>query len=481
MTTFAAKKLAMSKTLPFHIRTWHILALILLVGLLFRMYDLETKGLWMDEIHSAVAADPGWSYPELLAYAEKDQPPVFFIILHEWYKLTSYSDFSGRLLSVIFGLFGIIAMFFLGREIKDQRVGLLAAFFTSINYFHIDHSREVRFYPFLFLFALLSYLFFIRCLKIKKNIDFFWYTFFTALLLNTHYFGIVVFLSQSLLFLVFLIWKKITDIKFILKGVVSGIVAGLSLAHWLPVIIGDIGITHFHIQPIRWYFLVQYFYMYFRDPVTCVVVGLFILIALRELMTRYKSRGFIIEDFVLVGWICLGYFIPLAYSILQLPMLQDKYTFIVVPGILMLAALGFDQLADKRWSLYLLSLLFLCILINSFFIKRLYHIKYPPEQWREVAQEIVKSDKDTQLVFSEYAWYYRYYFKVYKSVNLPLEPAYANFNGLIVNANSVWVIISTKLSDRGLSEAQQKKLDQQFKLERTETFIDSRAIRYIRK
>ncbi|MBI1770271.1 MAG: glycosyltransferase family 39 protein [Bacteroidetes bacterium] len=464
-----------------HMRTFHVILVILLVGFLLRMFDLETKGLWLDEIHSAVAADPDHTLAGVIKHAEADQPPVYFIVLHEWYKMTSYGDFDGRLLSVIIGLLGILAMYFLGKEFKDHKLGIVAAFFTAINYFHIDHSRQVRFYPFLFLFALLSFLFFIRCLKNKRSIDFLWYTLFTSLLLNTHYFGMVVFLSQFLLFLFIIIWKKITDIKFILQSSVSGIFAGLSFLHWLPVIVSDLQINAFHIASVKWYFLIQYFYVYFGDPVSSIIFGILFLLAVRIIILRFKSRSHTIEDVVLVGWIVMGFLIPLIYSWLKIPMLESKYTFVVLPAILLIVALGFDIIQFKEWSFYLIPVLIFSLFFNALFFKRLYQISNPPEQWREVTREIMKSDKDTQWVFSEYAWYFRYYFKIYKGINQPLEPRYANFKATLSSARSIWVLTSTRFPDKGLSQKQQQELEAEFDLAETVNFTDSYARHYIRR
>jgi hypothetical protein len=291
---------------------------------------------------------------------------------------------------------------------------------------------------------------------------------------------LVVFATQGLLFALIVIWKKIWDFKFITACAISGVLALLSLSHWIPVITSDLGITEFHIQQVKWYFPLQYFYMYFHDPISCIVAGLLIWLAIREIFIRYRSSRIEVEEVILVGWICLGFLIPLLYSVLVMPMLQDKYTFILVPAVLLLVALGFDQI-NTKWSFYLVPLFFICFFFNSLFFKKLYNIQYPPEQWREVAKEIIKSDKDTQLVFSNYAWYHRYYFKVFKAVNPPLEPAYANFTALLRNANSVWVIRSKAFSDKGLLEAQQKVLDQEFESGGSITFSDAVAIHYTRR
>lgn len=469
----------MNSSFSFKIKTYQILLVILIVGTLIRLYNLEATGLWMDEIHSTVGTDPEKTIGEVVEYCKTDQPPVFFILLHSWFKIFPYNDFYGRLFALITGVLGIASMFFLGREIKNNATGLLAAFVTMINYFHVDFSRQVRFYPLLFFFSSLSYLFFIRVLKKKRPVDFIGYTVFSAALLNTHYFGMVVVISQFILFVFIILWKKIYDVKFIVASLLSGVVACLSFAHWLPVIFADVKISQFHIQPLPWYFFAQYYWIYFRDVVTCIICGVLILLALRAITKRLIEKKTQEEDLVLIGWIGLSFLMPLVYSWVKIPMLEARYTFIALPAILLLVALGLEGIKSK--IVPVMIILFASFMANIFFVKPLYFVKYPPQQWKEVAHEITKTDKDTQLVFSQYAWYYRYYFKLFKSINPPLEPEFAAFDQQLVHASSVWVITSTQFPDKGLSAVQQESLDKDFKPDESITFTDAVAKHYSRK
>ena len=160
-------------------------------------------------------------------------------------------------------------------------------------------------------------------------------------------------------------------------------------------------------------------------------------------------------------------------------MLEPKYSIIVLPAILIIASLGLDAVKVNKAAVILI--LFFSFFINAIFVKSLYFVPSPQQQWREVARAIMKTDKNTQIMFSNYAWYYRYYFKVYKSVNPPLEPAYADFNALLVNANSVWIVTSSRFSDSGLSADQIKSLDRDFRAVEELKFTDAIARHYIRQ
>ena len=405
----------------FQVSIGTLLLLISALGFFLRLYNLEIVGLWMDEIHSTVGTDPDKTIREVMEYCKQDQPPVFFLLLHEWFKVLGYNDFSGRLFAVLAGCLGIPAMYFLGKEFKNSKVGLISAFITAINYFHVDHSRQIRFYPLVFLFSTLSYLFFIRVIKEKRPIDFLLYTLSTAALLNTHYFGLVVFVSQFILFVFIIFWKKMNDLKFVGNAFLAGTIAALSFAHWLPVVLSDLKIPQFHVQQVTWYFPIQFYYIYFRDAVTCMLCAALSFLFLREVFLRIKAKSTRIEDVILIGWVGLGFLIPLLYSLIRMPMLEYKYTFILIPGILAMVALGLETdltnnfrfLKPNRFKLYVIGMLFFAFSVNALFIRTIYFVRTPWQQWREVTREVMKMDSENQIVFAEYAWYFRYYFKIY--------------------------------------------------------------------
>ena len=458
----------------------YALVILFLTGIALRLPNLNGTGLWMDEIHSAVGSDPASTLGDIYEYAKRDQPPLFFVLLHGWFKLFDYNDFSGRLFVVFTGALGIIAMYFLGKEIKNPTVGITGSFLTMINYFHVDFSRQMRFYPFVFLLTALSFIYFLRVFNRRRLTDFALYVLMTAALLNTHYFGMVVFVSQFIIFIIVIIIKKIRDVKFILSALVAGIFVGLSFLHWLPVVLSDLGISEFHVQPVAWYFPALYHWVYFRDIITCTIAAILIFMALRRMYFNFMSKSVDIGNIVLIGWVGLGFLIPLLYSLIKMPMMEYKYSFIVLPGVLIFAALGFEEIKAANIRSGIVVLLLLSFPINALAFKKLYYRK-PFEEWREVTKEIMKTHDSTQIVYSNYAWYYRYYFKLYHLTGQPYPPRYSDFEPLTDQFQSVWVLTQTKYPDSGLTPDQQAYLTENFKLIRELNFIDTKAQHYQRK
>lgn len=465
-----------------------LLFFIVLLGAMLRLYDLEATGLWMDEIHSAIGADPEKSVKEVLEYCKQDQPPLSFLLLHSWYTIFGYGDFSGRLFGVLTGLLGIICIYFVGVEFKNWKVGLFSSFLTAINYFHIDYSRQVRFYPLVFLLSSLSYLFFLRALKNRRPGDFVLYALFTAALLNTHYFGMVVFASQFLIFIIVIFLNRIYDFKFILWSLLSATFAGLSFLHWIPVVLSDLEIPSYHLSQVKWYFPFQYYFVYFRDVVTCAICGILSFIAILEMVGDLKKRPVKLEYFVLLTWLLFSFLIPIFYSLLKIPMLEYKYTFIALPAIFLLAAFGLDSAFLDRLQLNVkiglkapLSVIMVSLfLANAFFFKKLYIDRHPWQSWREVTRAVMSNDSKDQVVLSNYTWYFRYYFKIYESASLIIEPRYVEIKK-IEQATSLWVIKSSLFPDQGIQFEQQSILARDFELVESRKFEDFLVEHFVKR
>lgn len=193
------------------------LLLIIILATVLRLFKLDFQSLYGDELYSLIPTNPNNSFYSVIEYSKSDQPPLYFILLHYWFKILPYNEYMGRLLSAMFGVLGVIAMYFLGVEFKSKEVGIIASFLTALNYFHIYYSQELRFYSLLFLLTTLSNLFFLRCFKNATVGNYVLYCLFTICMIYTHYFGPVVVMAQAFIFIVFVfLGKKIKISSYIL-------------------------------------------------------------------------------------------------------------------------------------------------------------------------------------------------------------------------------------------------------------------------
>ncbi len=68
------------------------------------------------------------------------------------------------------------------------------------------------------------------------------------------------------------------------------------------------------------------------------LVGIFLF------RTFYKEKMKSEENVLLTGWIVLGILLPLIYSIIKIPMLEPRYTIIILPAIITCIGIGLSYL-----------------------------------------------------------------------------------------------------------------------------------------
>lgn len=464
------------------LKVLHILLLLLAIGAFIRFHNLTYSSLWLDEIFSMRGASPESSLQEVYEYSKHDQPPVFFFLLNLWLKLFGYTDFAGRAITCLYGLMGIAAMFFLGREVKNEKLGLMAALVTTINWFHTDISKEIRFYPLVFFLAAMSYLFFLRSIKKTRPTDLLLYSLFTAVLLNTHYYGLVLFVSQLLIFILVVIFYK-REPRLIIGGLLAGILSGLSLVHWLPVFLSDLQISSFHVKAVKWDFPFQFAWSYVREPVAFAIYIISFFLITKKLIEKIRKRSFPVEALVIGGWIFFGFMIPLIYSWVRFPLLTGKYATIVVPAMFLIFSYGFITIRQEKIRSYCILAMFLSAIVVLFFARPPYKPRRG-EDWREVGMYFSAHPADKQVIFSQLAWFHEYYFRKY-DLTSPVDQNLVNFDSLASNTDQLWLFVSNRYTGgwpvNGFLPKQQEYIDRNFDVKDTLTFKQTSAFYYERK
>lgn len=127
---------------------WFLL-IITLAGGFLRVFQLDAKGMWLDETFSVWLARQ--STGDLLQWIVKiDQhPPLYYLLLHEWVALSGDTPYDVRLLSALFGTATIPIIFLIGRRLAGPVVGLAAAVFLAFSPFNIYYAQEARMYTLL--------------------------------------------------------------------------------------------------------------------------------------------------------------------------------------------------------------------------------------------------------------------------------------------------------------------------------------------
>jgi len=179
-----------------------------------RVYRLGYQSIWYDEALSAHYA--GQPLRELLSLvATSDHPPLYFLLLHLWLRLSAFDDpaveFLVRFPSVLAGVLLVPAVYVLGRRLLRPAPAVLAAFLTAISPFHIWYAQETRMYTLAVLLTAVASYALLRALsatatprsppkgRVKPWLG---YTLLIVLALYTHFYTTFIALSH----LVFVTW-----------------------------------------------------------------------------------------------------------------------------------------------------------------------------------------------------------------------------------------------------------------------------------
>lgn len=135
----------------FRAQPWYGLALLLLLALGVRAWQLTFHSLWLDEVFSLFWANkPAATILRVgLTLTEDKHPPLYYLLLHGWTRLFGASDAAVRSLGVGLGALAVWPTFGLGlalnRETSRARRGAwLAAVLVAFNPFLIWYSQEAR-------------------------------------------------------------------------------------------------------------------------------------------------------------------------------------------------------------------------------------------------------------------------------------------------------------------------------------------------
>ncbi|MGB7158330.1 MAG: glycosyltransferase family 39 protein [Tepidisphaeraceae bacterium] len=176
------------------------MGVILLLALAVRWWGIGSQSLWHDEVLTTKSATAPLG--QLFAAVERNEnkPPLYFFVMNLWVGVAGLGDVALRLPSAIFGVASVGVIFLLGRELFDERVGLVAALLLALSRFHISYSQEARTYSLMFLLMLLACWFAVRMIKRKSAIDQVGYVVSAALAMWAHPFAAFALLAMNVFY-----------------------------------------------------------------------------------------------------------------------------------------------------------------------------------------------------------------------------------------------------------------------------------------
>ena len=203
-------------------RYWIVLAVILVLATAARFHGLAAKSLWLDEALS-------WrlqSFPIGTLIARTGEPttvhpPLYFVLLQQWVRLSGDSEFWLRAPSAAAGALTVLAMFSFVYELvrfwsgdrptaaRDAGLaGLLAAAMLAVNAFHVYLGHQVRGYTLGIVLAVLTSQMLLRALRLGSVRAWVAYACLALAFCYTHTLALCTLAAQAYFAGMYLLWNR---------------------------------------------------------------------------------------------------------------------------------------------------------------------------------------------------------------------------------------------------------------------------------
>jgi 4-amino-4-deoxy-L-arabinose transferase-like glycosyltransferase len=179
-----------------------ILIGIIIIAAGLRFYGLDKQSLWYDETFEETAFQR--QFLGFKTFLTPTTPPLHSFFINLIKQKFPLNDFALRTPACIFGLLSVPLLFFLGRKLFNEKVGIIASFLLAISPFHIWYSQEARMYTLQWMLALISLIFFMRAIEKPGIVNYTCLVVSTVLGLYTHQLSLSLLIIMSIFLLLFL-------------------------------------------------------------------------------------------------------------------------------------------------------------------------------------------------------------------------------------------------------------------------------------
>jgi len=179
--------------------------LLMIIGVGFRVYGLESEMPWYDEIVSFdYDMEHGLNrFLKNMTVFNHPVSPLYFVIEFGWMKLFDDTPLTLRYLSILINIGTMTFLFLFARRLLGNTGGLLALSFMVCSQFQIFYAQEIRMYPLVLCTAALSCWAFQVHLHSKNNFWLMLNILANALLIWTHLHGALFIMAQGISYLLY--------------------------------------------------------------------------------------------------------------------------------------------------------------------------------------------------------------------------------------------------------------------------------------
>ena len=398
----------------------YILLLIILLGAVLRIYDLDGESLWLDELYSIEISKNSLLGILKEIYADNDNhPPLYYLILHYWMKAFGDSALAVRFLSVIFGVLSIAAIYEVARRLFSKNTALLSALILATSAFYVKYSQDARGYSLMAFLSLLSIYFFLKLLDNRTKRAAAIYILTSLLLIYTHYYALLLILAQNIFFLTLYILMRDGNLLSFRRWLVCQVII---VVLYLPQLFFLTRVTAlqegYWLKAPNWKSIPGTILQYSGSWPLFILFSILSLFALISpgFIFRRRSLGGYVEYlyersgisslnylqklYLLILWLLVPIILPFLISVLITPVYHVRYTMASAGALFILVSKGAWNIGNKKLTLILAGL----ILILSLFSVSDYYREVHKHQWREAVLylESQADEGDPVFVFPDY-------------------------------------------------------------------------------
>ena len=408
-------------------------SLIVLLGLIFRFYNVGFENLWFDEIFSFWVTEPNLSYTETFSRVKSTEsiPFLYFYLIKICHSIFGYDPIIGRIFSAVLGFLSIFTIGSLCKKFVENKSYLLSVCLTSLNIFLITYSQEMRVYTLTFFLISLALIFFFNLYDENKSKvltkNFFFFSLFMSMSIFSHPFSIIVLSSLICFTFVNYLFFKEKNQKINISLIIVSIFALFFLFHYLQYVSLVTNTIDWIKQPNLKFYSNFYFSKFFGSRLLGVIHLVSLIFLSLYLWRKIIDNRKMIFLFIML---LLSYFIPLVYGYFLKPIIFPRYIMFVLISIILIISILIFYLENKNLKKFLI---FLFVFINlgnhltestfkQFFYER---VKFKPDF--DAALEIIKSSETKNII-------------LYRKAKIDKEP---DFSGIVL-FNYIQTMINNK-------------------------------------
>jgi 4-amino-4-deoxy-L-arabinose transferase-like glycosyltransferase len=147
-----------------------VVAALLAVASAARLIGLG-QDFWIDETATAVTylRLPWWKAVQ--TFQSANQHLLYSLLGSLSFAAFGESEVAARLPAAVFGILGVGALYFLGRQVAPEREAVAAALLLAVSYHHVWFSQSARGYTGMIFFVIAGTTFFLRALEGNRGRD----------------------------------------------------------------------------------------------------------------------------------------------------------------------------------------------------------------------------------------------------------------------------------------------------------------------